>query len=163
LAHSELVTEIILPEDRDIWKNHGHGIEPGIEATPSHIHFRVQDKDGPIRWIAHVCQPVFNDHGDYDGVPASNRDITNLRMAEREAREYRETLAQLDRTATLGQLAVSLAHELNQPLTGILSKAQAGELLLQQGNDDTIEIREILTDVIADAKRSAEVIRIYHR
>ena len=92
----------------------------------------------------------------------SNRDITNLRNAEQEAREYRETLAQLDRTAMLGQLAGSIAHELNQPLTGILSSAQAGELLLEQRNGNTIEIEEILTDVIADAKRAAEVIRNLH-
>jgi C4-dicarboxylate-specific signal transduction histidine kinase len=102
---------------------------------------------------------VFNDQGEYAGVRASNRDITKLRIAEREAREYRETLAQLDRAAMLGQLAGSIAHELNQPLTGILSSAQAGELLIEQGNADTIEIGEILTDIIDDAKRSAEVIR----
>ncbi len=159
MARSELISEIILPEDRNIWENHRHGVKAGSETATGHIHFRVKNKDGHTRWIAHVCQPVFNDQGEYAGVRVSNRDITNLRIAEQEAREYREILAQLDRTAMLGQLTGSIAHELYQPLTGILSSAQAGELLLEQGNADAIEIGEILTDVIADAKRSAEIIR----
>ena len=159
IERPELIFEIVLPEDRDIYYNHNHGIKDGTAIAPGQFHFRIQDKDGHIRWIAHVCQPVFDDQGNYAGVRASNRDVTNLRNAEQKAREYRETLAQLDRTAMLGQLAGSIAHELNQPLTGILSNAQAGELLLQQENSNTNEMQETLADVIADAKRAADVIR----
>ncbi len=60
---------------------------------------------------------------------------------------------------TLEQLAGSIAHELNQPLTGILSNAQAAEMLLKQGDGNSTEIEEILTDIIADGKRSGDILR----
>jgi C4-dicarboxylate-specific signal transduction histidine kinase len=121
--------------------------------------FRIRVKEGTTRWIEHACQPVYDEQGNYAGVRASNREITELKRAEQEAREIRETLARLDRTATLGQLAGSIAHELNQPLTGILSNAQAGEMLLKQGTVNGNEIQEILTDIINDSKRSGDILR----
>jgi len=159
MARPELISEIIIPDDRSIWKDHYHGLQAGSERHPSHCHFRIQHKDGSTRWIAHVCQPVFDDRAKYSGVRASNRDITKLRMVEQKVREHREMLTQQDRRETLGQLAGSIAHELNQPLTGILSDAQAGELLLEKGKLSKAETGEIFTDIIADAKRASGVLR----
>jgi PAS domain S-box-containing protein len=134
----ELIESIILPEDLASWNVHSHGEKMGKESGL--CQFRIRVKEGTTRWIEHACRPVFDEQGNYDGVRASNREITELKRAEQEAREIRETLARLDRTATLGQLAGSIAHELNQPLTGILSNAQAGEMLLKQGDGNRIEI-----------------------
>ena len=157
VEHPELIEAIIQSEDLAVWNAHGHGAK--TDSQSSRCQFRIRSKDGTTRWVEHVCQSVYDEQGNYAGLRASNREITELKCAEQEAREYRETLAQLDRTARLGQLTGSIAHELNQPLTGILSSAQAGEMLLEQGNTNEIEIKEILGDVIADAKRSAEIIR----
>lgn len=159
MERPDLISTLVTPEDRSIWQDHSHGLQTGSKSGPSHCHFRIRNRDGDIRWIAHVCQPVYNEQGDYAGVRASNRDITELRMAEQKLYEHREILAQVDRRETLGLLAGAIAHELNQPLTGILSDAQAGELLLEQEAADSVQIRDILTDIVTDTKRASQIIR----
>jgi two-component system sensor kinase FixL len=59
----------------------------------------------------------------------------------------------------LGEISATLAHELNQPLTAILSNAQAGQRLLGRGTADVDELREILVDIVADTQRAGAVIR----
>jgi two-component system sensor kinase FixL len=58
----------------------------------------------------------------------------------------------------MGALAASLAHELNQPLTGILSNAQAARRFLQVVPPDLAELHAILNDIVEDDKRAGEVI-----
>ena len=87
------------------------------------------------------------------------RDITEQRPAEREAREQREQLAHLTRVGLLGGLSGALAHELNQPLTAILSNAQAGQRLLQRAPVDTEDLREIFEDIEQSDKHAGEVIK----
>jgi two-component system sensor kinase FixL len=59
----------------------------------------------------------------------------------------------------MGELAASLAHELNQPLTAILSNAQAAQRFLTTRPADLEEIKEILKDIVDDNSRASEVIR----
>ena len=59
----------------------------------------------------------------------------------------------------MGELAASLAHELNQPLTAILSNAQAAQRFLNAKSADLKEVREILEDIVTDNNRAGEVIR----
>jgi PAS domain S-box-containing protein len=87
------------------------------------------------------------------------RDMTEQRRAEREAREQREQLAHLARVGMLGGLSGALAHELNQPLTAILSNSQAGQRLLQQVPVDLADLREIFEDIEQADKRAGEVIK----
>jgi signal transduction histidine kinase len=79
---------------------------------------------------------------------------TQLREAEG---RYRELL-RVERTARLGEMAGSLAHELNQPLAAILSSAQAALRFLKSGRMEPALIREILTHIVNDDKRAASVI-----
>jgi len=79
--------------------------------------------------------------------------------AEREAHEQRLQLTHLSRVAMLGEMSGGLAHELNQPLTAILSNAQAAEHLIANKTIDNNELREILRDIIAANQRASEVIR----
>jgi signal transduction histidine kinase/ABC-type uncharacterized transport system substrate-binding protein len=80
------------------------------------------------------------------------------RQSEIEAQQLRQDLAHVSRVATIGQLTTSLAHELNQPLTAILSNAQAAQRFLAAEPVDIEEVREILKDIIDDDKRAGEVI-----
>jgi signal transduction histidine kinase len=88
-----------------------------------------------------------------------SRDVLNAGRLARELAHQRVELARVNRVSTMGELAASLAHELNQPLTGILSNAQAGELLLDRRPPDTAELREVLAAVIADTRRASDIIR----
>jgi two-component system sensor kinase FixL len=76
-----------------------------------------------------------------------------------ELQRNRQQLAHLTRVSTLGELAGSLAHELNQPLTAILSNAQAAQRFLATQPINLDEVREILHDLIEDNHRASEVIR----
>jgi len=71
----------------------------------------------------------------------------------------RQQLAHLTRVSALGELAGSLAHELNQPLTAILSNAQAAQRFLATDPVNLVEVREILHDLVEDNHRASEVIR----
>ena len=93
------------------------------------------------------------------GAVVSHADITERKRAELEAQQSRQELAHFTRVSTMGELTASLAHELNQPLTGILANAQAGLRFLEATPPDLLEIREILKDIVDDDKRAGEVIR----
>lgn len=114
--------------------------------------------DGTIGWQQWVDRVVVDDHGRAFEVQAIGRDTTELRHAEREAQEQGKEVARLTRVAILGELSGALAHELNQPLTAILSNAQAAERFLARSPVDLNEIRAILHDIVSDDKRAGEVI-----
>ncbi len=71
----------------------------------------------------------------------------------------REQLAHLSRVSMLGELAASLAHELNQPLTAILSNAQAAQHFMNLAPIDLDEVREILADLVVDNNRASEILK----
>jgi PAS domain S-box-containing protein len=87
------------------------------------------------------------------------RDITERQRAQREAQEQRQLLTHLGRVAVLGELSGALAHELSQPLTAILSNAQAARRMLARQPVDLREIDEILEDIASADRRAGEVIR----
>jgi two-component system, LuxR family, sensor kinase FixL len=70
-----------------------------------------------------------------------------------------QELAHVTRVSTIGELAGSLAHELNQPLTAILSNVQAALRFMAAEPIDVAEVREILNDVVKDDYRASEIIR----
>ena len=86
-------------------------------------------------------------------------DVTDLRHAERQAKQDHTALAHASRVSTVAELATSLAHELNQPLAAILSNAQAGQRFLSRKDPDLKEIEEIFADIVADDKRAGDTIQ----
>src|SRR6266542_7070883 len=77
---------------------------------------------------------------------------------ELEMQRLRQELSHVARVSTVGELTTSLAHELNQPLTAILSNAQAAQRLLAAMPANLEEVQEILKDIVEDDKRASEVI-----
>ena len=82
--------------------------------------------------------------------------------AEREAHEQRLQLTHLSRVAMLGELSGGIAHELNQPLTAILSNAQAAQRFIANKTDSPQILSEILQDIVLADVRAGEVIRRLH-
>ncbi len=78
---------------------------------------------------------------------------------ELENTRQRGELTHAMRLATIGELAASIAHEINQPLGAILSNADAAELLLEKTPSDLTQVRQILADIRRDDLRASEVIR----
>jgi signal transduction histidine kinase len=81
------------------------------------------------------------------------------RTERHELYRNRQELAHLTRVSAMGELAASLAHELNQPLTAILSNAQAAQRIMAIDPVDLAEVNEILRDIVRDNTRASEVIR----
>lgn len=84
--------------------------------------------------------------------------LRRRRKAEQKVLMQRDQLAHAGRVSSLGQLAASIAHELNQPLGAILRNAGAAERLLQKANPDIQELRAIVADIRADDSRASTVI-----
>ena len=108
-------------------------------------------------WIQCHLYPIKNESGTLMNVVITYMDVTDLKQARDELQKEREILAKIDRSNRMGQLTVSLAHELNQPLAGILSNAQAAELYLNKENFH--KLPEILSDIVKDSKRAGGVIQ----
>jgi len=127
-----------------------NGSEPG---------FRVE-YDSPCpsapRWFEFSVIPLRRPEG---GAVLSHRDVTRRKRAEIDAEQQRQELTHLTRVGILGQLSGALAHELNQPLTAILSNAQAVQRLLAQEPLDVAELRFALGDIVEADKRAGDVIR----
>jgi signal transduction histidine kinase len=80
------------------------------------------------------------------------------KQAEAEAAEQRGQVTHLMRVSALGELSGAIAHEINQPLTAILSNAQAALHLLTQESPNLPEIREAISDIVHDDNRAGDVI-----
>jgi C4-dicarboxylate-specific signal transduction histidine kinase len=79
--------------------------------------------------------------------------------AQEEASRQHAQLAHVSRVRSMGELAASISHELNQPLAAVLTNAQTALRLLEKKKPDLEEIHEILEDIVADDKRAGQVIR----
>ncbi len=135
----ELMPTIVHPEDQELYARHLWD-----EAQSDHVtafDFRVLTRNGQVRWIGHICQPVYSTGGHWLGRRASNRDITEQKYMQTRLKEYAQHLEklvddkvhelELERAKTiqaakmvaLGEMATGVAHELNQPLTAMLLEA----------------------------------------
>ena len=81
----DLLFKIIDPSDRPIFTEHRNMVKKS--KVPGDEEFRIIRKDGKIRWISHVCQPVYDEDGQYAGTRASNRDITESKITEDDLKE----------------------------------------------------------------------------
>jgi len=79
--------------------------------------------------------------------------------AEERARRHQRELEHVARVATAGELATSIAHELNQPLMAIVSNAAASDQLLSNPDMGKEVVREALRDIVSESRRAADVIR----
>jgi len=109
------------------------------------------------RWIMTKTIPKSRINGSAERLIGVILDITERKQREMEAERQRQELAHLSRVSVLGALSGALAHELNQPLTAILSNAEAASMLARRPGNAK-EIQGILRDIIKDNKRAGQVI-----
>ena len=119
----------------------------------------LTDAQGNVRWLQTVKRPIIDKDGSANQILGASTDITGRKQAETELQHNRQELAHVTRISTMGELAASLAHELNQPLTAILSNAQAAQRFMAANPADLEEVREILKDIVQDDSRASEVIQ----
>jgi PAS domain S-box-containing protein len=84
----QFLYSVIHPDDRDYFRTHRDNVEKRMAADE--IAFRIIGPEGDVRWIGHVCQPVFDSEGTFIGTRGSNRDITDRKRAADALRESEE-------------------------------------------------------------------------
>jgi PAS domain S-box-containing protein len=159
----EAILQRIHPEDRSKWLENG---EDAIrERRDSELEFRVVLPDGEIKHLYGVGHPVFSESGDLVEVMGLGMDITERKRAERELRqkevslrEAQSNLAHVSRLTTMGELAASIVHEVNQPIAGIVTNANAALRWLAGEVPNLNETGETIRRIIRDGKRAGEIV-----
>ena len=162
-----LYARIVYPEDQEVWKHHR---SLGGKHGPQELQFRIVTRSGEVRWIEHVCQPITGENGEFLGVRASNRDITDRRQAEEALRTSEEKLKFLSaQLIDLQELErKTIAAELHDSISQTLSAAKFGlENALRQMHDSpaghdstTLEASiEMLKSAIDEVRRISTDLR----
>jgi PAS domain S-box-containing protein len=158
------VLAIVHPDDRAAvqrtWDNSLRG------APRYEMEYRILRSDGELsrlRWIGSHGSVELDDQGRPALLRGVSLDITKRKQAELDLQQKQKEVTHLGRVAMLGELSGALAHELNQPLTAILSNAQAAQRFLAQPAPDLAEVREILGDIVDEDKRAGDIIQRLRR
>jgi two-component system, LuxR family, sensor kinase FixL len=121
--------------------------------------FRMVEEDGQIHWFRMKDLAPRVVAGESRMV-AAMVDVTDLKAAELAVEQRNRELAHVARTATVGELAAALAHEIRQPLTAILINAQTSLRLIEAHKAHDVEaVRDILQQLVADGRRAGDVIQ----
>jgi PAS domain S-box-containing protein len=123
--------------------------------------FRSTRGDGSPVYLAASGKPVFDSAGSflgYRGVASDISDTVRAEQAEAALQEAQENLAHATRVTTLGELAASIAHEVNQPLAAIMANAEACLRWLSRSSPNVDAARRSVEWIINDSSRAAEVI-----
>lgn len=150
----ELVTRIVHPDQRQAFAEHHYSARENNDSAAEMIEFQIVTRNGDLRMIQHFCRPIFD--GDlYLGRRASNRDITEKKLAEEAKARLEEQLLQSQRMESVGRLAGGVAHDFNNMLGVILGHAEMGLMHL----DPASPVSANLTEIVKASQRSAELTR----
>jgi PAS domain S-box-containing protein len=151
----------IHPDDRE---NVRRSMREDIhDGRPASNEFRCILPDGTMKWLLVRSHAERNDQGRATGFSGFFLDITAQKLLEAEATLKNKELTHLMRVSTMGELSGAIAHELNQPLTAILSNAQAAQELISRKRSSLSEVSEILEDIVQEDVRASEIIERMRR
>lgn len=120
--------------------------------------YRLLMPDGSIKHVHATAHAVTDASGGIEFVGAVT-DITSRKRAEAELHEAQANLAHVTRVTALGELAASIAHEVNQPLAAVVTNAAACLRWLDREPANLKEARSTLQSIVADGNRAGEVIQ----
>jgi PAS domain S-box-containing protein len=129
------------------------------QNEPLQVECRLVALDGSARWIIAAGRLTLGPTGKQTRLMGIVADVTGRKHAEAQVADQRAQITHIARIAVLGELSGALAHELSQPLTSILSNAQAAKRILANEVPDLAEVRSIITDIVSDDTRAGEVIQ----
>jgi PAS domain S-box-containing protein len=150
---------LIHPEDQDrVQANFEKSVREKVDTSSE---FRLVLPSGRVKHVKTIRHPVLNQAGDVVQLVGTTIDITERKRAEAERERLRELqaeLAHINRVSMMGELTASIAHEVNQPLSGIVSNGSACLRWLAGDPPNVEEVREAVRDIVRDGKRAGEVI-----
>jgi PAS domain S-box-containing protein len=126
--------------------------------------YRLVLPDGSIKYVHTVGHPVVNESGVFEFIGTA-MDVTDrvqaeeeLRQSEASLRKAQTELAHVSRVTTMGELAASIAHEVNQPLGAIANNVNACLRLLASGSENLQEVEGALSDIVKGVDRVSSII-----
>jgi PAS domain S-box-containing protein len=149
--------QILHRDDRErtkrVW---AHAVATG---EPYHIEYRVRRaSDNSFRWCLVTALPLRDEDGTIMNWHGCCIDVHDWKLAQDELRATQAELAHATRVTTMGQLTASIAHELNQPLAGIMTNAGTGLRMLNGDPPNVQGAMETVRRTMRDAQRASDVI-----
>jgi PAS domain S-box-containing protein len=123
--------------------------------------YRIVLPDGTLKYLHVVARPVFNASGEVVGNIGTTHDVTERKRAEEDRERLRQAeadLAYMSRVTTMGELTVSLAHEIKQPMAAAATNANTCLRWLTRDHPDVEEAREAASRIVKDVTRAADII-----
>jgi len=163
-VHVSDAQRLLMPPDQFLGKNMAEVMPPDLARQFESCFERVR-KDGSASADYALMLHGERRHFEARMVPCGTdqilsivRDVTESKRAQHEVQHSRLELAHISRVTVLGEITASIAHELNQPLTAILSNAQAAQHVIAAGRD-LGEVGDMLSDIVEADQRAGDVIR----
>ena len=123
--------------------------------------YRIVLPNGTLKYLHVVARPVFNASGEVVGNIGTTHDVTERKRAEEDRERLRQAeadLAYMSRVTTMGELTVSLAHEIKQPMAAAATNANTCLRWLTRDHPDVEEAREAASRIVKDVTRAADII-----
>jgi signal transduction histidine kinase len=153
-ATLELVGARVHPEDAALLHDM---IERAHNGTDFESEHRLQMPDGSVKHLHLVAHATLDESGRPEYIGAI-QDVTERRLSEETLGKVRSELAHVARVLSLGALTASIAHEVNQPLSGIITNASTCLRMLAADPPNLDGARETARRTIRDGNRAADVI-----
>jgi PAS domain S-box-containing protein len=150
----ELIGTRIHPEDLSLFQEHVE--RSRRDGSNMQLEFRLQMPDGAVKYV-HVVAHTRGDHGELEYIGAV-QDVTERRSSEEALGKARSELSHVARVTSLGVLTASIAHEVNQPLSGIVTNASTCLRMLAADPPNVDGARETARRTIRDGNRASDVI-----
>jgi PAS domain S-box-containing protein len=122
------------------------------------MEYRLRRHDSEFRWVLDNGVPRFNPDRSFAGYIGSCIDVTEQRRAEEQLRQAQEDLDRVNRVVEMGELAATIAHEVNQPLTAIVTNGNFSLRQIESGIPNPDELRAAITEIVNDGTRASAVI-----
>jgi PAS domain S-box-containing protein len=154
----QVIGSRIHPEDLSVFQER---IERSRrDRSDMQLEFRLRMPDGAVKYV-HIVAHIRGDHGGNHGqleYIGAVQDVTERRSSEEALSKARSALSQVSRVTSLGVLTASIAHEVNQPLSGIVTNASTCLRMLAADPPNVDGARETARRTIRDGNRASEVI-----
>jgi PAS domain S-box-containing protein len=151
----ELLVSRVHPDDHHL---HQQKVEAGQQNRGDlDYEIRLRGPSGKVRWVHTIGRSYLGENGSLDYIGAV-RDITERHNSEEVLGKLRSELTHIARVTSLGALTASIAHEVNQPLAGILTNASTGLRMLSSDPPNVSGALETARRTIRDANRASDVI-----
>lgn len=134
--------------------------EDGVSKRSEYLHEkRLLRKDGSFLWVSENVIVIRDDSGQSHHAVVTVDDITERKAAESKIRRLNRDLSHSSRVNVMGQMATSLAHELNQPLLAITQNMDSALYALTEKSGDPEELKTILEETDRHAHRAGDIIK----